>query len=59
METRVGGPESGGDGFAIWKGGMAYVGGDDSWLGGTNAEGTRNLKIEENIQVICHFKWNP
>jgi hypothetical protein len=35
---------------------MAYGGGDDSLLEG-HERGTRNLKIEENVQVICHFKW--
>jgi len=30
---------------------MAYVGGDDSLLGGTNAEGTRDLKIGELVAV--------
>jgi hypothetical protein len=36
---------------------VADVGGDDSLLEGYG-RGTRTLKIEENVQVICHFK-NP
>jgi hypothetical protein len=35
---------------------VADVGGDDSLLEG-HERGTRNLKIEQNIQVICRFKW--